>query len=70
MTVTGLQALSVETPTSVTLLRGEKAEDTILRNQIDEIRATNKSLMPDEFEKQIDKKQMADLLDYLMGVVK
>ena len=62
--------LSVETPTSVTLLRGEKAEDTILRNQIDEIRATNKSLMPDEFEKQIDQKQMADLLEYLMGVVK
>jgi putative membrane-bound dehydrogenase-like protein len=62
--------LAVETPTSITLRRGEKAEDTILRSQIEELRATSKSLMPEEFEKQIDKQQMADLIEYLMGVVK
>jgi len=62
--------LAVETPTSVTLRRGEKAEDTILRSQIDEIRATSKSLMPDEFEKQLDKQQMADLIEYLLSVVR
>jgi putative membrane-bound dehydrogenase-like protein len=62
--------LAVETPTSITLRRGEKAEDTILRSQIEELRATTKSLMPEEFEKQIDKQQMADLIEYLMGVVK
>ncbi|MBO0697021.1 MAG: c-type cytochrome [Zavarzinella sp.] len=67
-TVSGL--LAVETPTSVTLRRGEKAEDTILRAQIEELRATTKSLMPEEFEKQLDKQQMADLIEYLMTVVK
>jgi putative heme-binding domain-containing protein len=64
-TVTGL--LAVETPTSVTLRRGEKAEDTILRSQIAEIRATSKSLMPEEFEKQLDKQQVADLIEYLLS---
>jgi putative heme-binding domain-containing protein len=67
-TVSGL--LAVETPTSVTLRRGEKAEDTILRSQIEELRATTKSLMPEEFEKQLDKQQTADLIEYLMTVVK
>jgi putative membrane-bound dehydrogenase-like protein len=63
-TISGI--LAVETPTSITLRRGDKAEDTILRNQIDEIRATAKSLMPEEFEKQLDKQQLADLLEYLL----
>jgi putative membrane-bound dehydrogenase-like protein len=65
-TVSGL--LAVETPTSVTLRRGERADDTILRSQIEELRATTKSLMPEEFEKQIDKQQMADLVEYLMTI--
>jgi putative heme-binding domain-containing protein len=64
-TITGI--LAVETPTSITLRRGEKLEDTILRTQIDEIRATNKSLMPEEFEKQLDLQQFADLLEYLLS---
>jgi putative heme-binding domain-containing protein len=67
-TVTGL--LAVETPASVTLRRGEKAEDTILRSQIEELRATTKSLMPEEFEKQMDKQQVADLIEYLMTAVR
>ena len=45
-TYTGI--LAVETPSSVTLRRAEKAEDVILRSQIDEIAATAKSLMPEE----------------------
>ena len=62
--------LAVETPSSVTLRRAEKQEDTILRAQIEEIRATAKSLMPDEFEKQINKQELADLIEYLLNVVK
>src|SRR5262245_19476556 len=62
--------LAVETPSSVTLRRAEKQEDTILRAQIEEIRATAKSLMPDEFEKQISKQELADLIEYLLIVVK
>jgi len=64
-TITGL--LAVETPTSVTLKRGENAEDTVLRSQIEEIRATAKSLMPDEFEKQLTTQQLADVFAYLLG---
>lgn len=64
-TITGL--LAVETPTSVTLKRGENAEDTVLRSQIEEIRATAKSLMPDEFEKQLTPQQLADVFAYLLG---
>ena len=62
--------LAVETPASITLRRAEKAEDTILRSQIDEITATTKSLMPEEFEKQLGKQDVADLIAYLLGVVK
>src|SRR5205814_7730765 len=39
--------IAAETASSLTLRRAEKAEDTILRNQIDEIVATAKSLMPE-----------------------
>ncbi|MCE9531347.1 MAG: c-type cytochrome [Planctomycetes bacterium] len=67
-TFTGI--LAVETPSSITLRRAEKAEDTILRNQIDEIVATTKSLMPEEFEKQLMKQDVADLIAYLMSMVK
>ena len=64
-TITGI--LAVETPNSITLRRGENAEDSVLRTQIDEIRATAKSLMPEEFEKQITTAQLADLFEYLLG---
>ena len=64
--LTGL--IGVETPASVTLRRAEKAEDTVLRTQIDEIAATGKSVMPDELEKQLTKQDLADLIAYLMSV--
>ncbi len=46
--VTGL--IAAETAASVTLRRAEKAEDTILRSQIESIAATAKSLMPEGLE--------------------
>jgi putative membrane-bound dehydrogenase-like protein len=61
--------IAVEAPTSITLRRAEKAEDTILRSQIEEIQATAKSLMPDELEKQLTKQDMADVIAYLLSVV-
>jgi len=62
--------LAVESPASITLRRAEKAEDTILRTQIDEITATAKSLMPEEFEKTLNKQDAADLIEYLLSVVR
>lgn len=63
-TISGI--LAAESGTSLTLRRGEGAEDTLLRNQIESVVSTNKSLMPEGFEAQISKKDMADLLTYLL----
>jgi putative heme-binding domain-containing protein len=57
--------IAADTASSVTLRRGEKAEDTILREQIDDIQATGKSLMPEGLETQLDKQDAADLIAYL-----
>ncbi len=65
-TVTGLVA--TETASSLTLRRGDKAEDTILRAQIQEIQATTKSVMPDQLEMQLTRQDVADLIEYLQAV--
>jgi putative membrane-bound dehydrogenase-like protein len=63
---TGLVA--AETASSITLRRAEKAEDTILRSQIEEIQATAKSLMPENLETQLNRQDAADLIAYLQAV--
>jgi putative membrane-bound dehydrogenase-like protein len=60
--------IAADTASSVTLRRGEKAEDTILRDQIEEIQATGKSLMPEGLETQLSKQDVADLIAYLQAV--
>lgn len=59
--------IAADTASSVTLRRGEKAEDTILRAQIEEILATGKSLMPEGLESQLSKQDVADLIAYLQA---
>jgi putative heme-binding domain-containing protein len=54
-----------ETPTAVTLRAGDNKTTTILRSDIDDIHSTGKSLMPEGFEKVIDKKAMASLISFL-----
>jgi len=56
-----------ETATSITLRRAENATDTVLRVDIEELRSTGQSLMPEGLEKQLDKQAMADLIAYLMS---
>jgi putative membrane-bound dehydrogenase-like protein len=60
---TGL--LAGETATAVTLRRAEGAEDTVLRSQIQELRNSGKSLMPEGFEQSISVAEMGDLLAFL-----
>jgi putative membrane-bound dehydrogenase-like protein len=60
--------IAAETASSVTLRRAEKAEDTILRSQIEAIEATPKSVMPDGLEAQLSKQDLADLIAYLQKV--
>jgi putative membrane-bound dehydrogenase-like protein len=64
--ITGL--IAAETATSVTLKRQENATDTVLRVNIDELRSTGLSIMPEGLEKQLDQQAMADLIAYLLSV--
>jgi putative membrane-bound dehydrogenase-like protein len=57
--------ITAETSTSVTLGRAEGASDTVLRANIEELRSSGKSIMPDGMEKEISVQQMADLMAYL-----
>jgi putative membrane-bound dehydrogenase-like protein len=59
--------IAAETASSITLRRAEKAEDTILRNQIDTIQATAKSLMPEGLEMQLSRQELADVIAYLQA---
>ncbi len=56
-----------ETAGGITLVRGEGAKDTLLRVELDELKSTGVSLMPEGLEKQIDQQTMADLLAYLLA---
>ena len=60
--------IAAETATSVTLRRAEKAEDTVLRNQIESIVDTGKSLMPDGLEEQLKPQDIADVIGYLRSI--
>jgi putative heme-binding domain-containing protein len=64
--VTGL--IASETATSVTIRRAERVEETILRNQIESMADTGKSLMPDGLEAQLSKQDVADVIVYLRAV--
>ena len=57
--------IAAETATSLTLRRGDGAEDTILRTQVAEMASTGLSMMPEGFEKTISKPEMADLIAFL-----
>lgn len=58
--------ITEETATSLTLRRAEGVQETVLRQNIDEISGTGHSLMPEGFEKKIQPQEMADLLQYLL----
>jgi putative membrane-bound dehydrogenase-like protein len=54
-----------ETPTSITLRRAEGAQDFVRRDQIEELRSTGKSLMPEGLEENLSEADVADLLAFL-----
>lgn len=65
-TLTGM--IAAETANSVTLKRAENMTDTVLRINIEELRSSGLSIMPEGLEKDIDKQRMADLIAYLLSV--
>ncbi len=57
-----------ESATSITLSREKNQAETILRVNLDELTSTGKSLMPEGFERQIDRQAMTDLLTFILEV--
>ncbi len=62
--------IATETASSLTLKRGEGAEETVLRTQLESIESTGKSLMPEGLESQLSKQDLANLIGYLLAVGK
>jgi putative heme-binding domain-containing protein len=62
-TISGMVA--AESAGSVTLRRGEGASEIVLRSDIEQMRSTEVSLMPEGLEQQIDPQGLADLLEFL-----
>lgn len=60
--------VAAETATSLTLRRAEGQQETILREDVDAIAGTGRSLMPEGLEKRITPAEMADLLALLRGM--
>jgi putative heme-binding domain-containing protein len=57
--------LAGESRTAVELVDTEGKKQTILREDIDELAGSTKSLMPDGFEKQVSRKDLTDLLEFM-----
>jgi putative heme-binding domain-containing protein len=57
--------LAAETAAQIELVEQESRRHAIPRGEIEEIMSTSKSLMPDGFEKDLSKQQLADLIGYL-----
>ena len=65
-TISGM--IASETATSLTFKRADNATDTVLRIDIQQLKSTGQSLMPEGMEKQIDKQAMTDLLEYFKTI--
>src|SRR5437870_4839245 len=57
--------ISSETSTSITLVGPEGKSQQLLRNEIDELSSTGKSLMPDGLEKDLSAQDMADIIEFV-----
>lgn len=61
--ITGL--MNSETKTSLELVDSEGKKHVLNRSDIDEISVSPKSLMPEGFEKQVNEKDLTDLLEFM-----
>ncbi|MCA9140902.1 MAG: HEAT repeat domain-containing protein, partial [Planctomycetales bacterium] len=59
--------IASENANSITLVRSEGVTETVLRSDIELIRNTNQSVMPEGLEKAIPPQAMADLIRYLIS---
>src|SRR6185436_5353886 len=59
--------IAAQTASSLTLRRGEGQQDVVLREDIEEMKSSGVSLMPEGLEKNVAVEGMADLLAFLRG---
>lgn len=62
--------LSTETGSSLTLVAAEAKTESILRTDIEELRSTGKSLMPEGLEKDMSHQDLADVMEYVRTLQK
>jgi putative membrane-bound dehydrogenase-like protein len=60
--------IASENATSITLRRAEGVEDVLLRQDLEQIRASGQSLMPEGLERNVTQAEMVDLIEYLRSV--
>ena len=60
--------LKAESADSITLRQPEGREETIIRSDIEDLKSTSKSLMPEGIERDVTVEQMADVLAFLKGL--
>jgi putative membrane-bound dehydrogenase-like protein len=59
--------LQAETSTTITLVAADGKKHQLLRNEIDELASTGKSLMPEGLEKDLSPQDVADIIAYVRG---
>ena len=57
--------IAAETPNSITLHQAEQPSRTLLRSQIENLRSTGQSAMPEGLEKRLNPQEMANIIQYL-----
>jgi len=57
-----------ESAASLTVQRADHVRESLLRSEIEELRSTGQSLMPEGFERTLSPQDMTDLLRYLLDV--
>jgi len=62
--------LATETGSSLTLVAAEAKTESILRTEIEELRSTGKSLMPEGLEKDLSHQDLADVIEYVRTLTK
>ena len=62
--------LSTETGSSITLLDAGGKSESVLRSEIEGLRSTGKSLMPDGLEKDMTPQDLADVIEYVKTLQK
>lgn len=59
--------LAEETATTVTLVAAEAKKTTLLRNQLEELVSTSKSMMPEGLEKDLTPQDLADVMAFVVN---